>query len=135
MHADAAYIQRLNEGFIAEPQCVPAARHAAENVRGVLGTRIHRSVGLLVSELITAAVRGRSRRSGKAVRMRVWTSPTSVRVAITDRNPESTLPSEPGPGEVAAEGWGLFLTKRIADRWGVHLRGGTEVWFEIDTPR
>lgn len=133
MTAETSYIQRLSEGFVAEPQSVPAARHAAENVRGVLGSGICERVCLLVSELVTNAISHRSRRSGNAVRMRVWTSPTSVRVAVSDRDPASKLPTEPGRGELAVDGWGLYLMERIADRWGVRRRVGTEIWFEIDT--
>ena len=37
-------------------------------------------------------------------------------------------PTARGPG-----GWGLFLTERLADRWGVDREGGwTTVWLEVD---
>jgi hypothetical protein len=37
-------------------------------------------------------------------------------------------PATRGPG-----GWGLFLTERLADRWGVDREGGwTTVWLEVD---
>jgi hypothetical protein len=36
-----------------------------------------------------------------------------------------------GPG-----GWGLFLTERLADRWGVDRKDGwTTVWLELDPER
>ena len=133
MSANVGYIQRLSEGFVAEPQSVRAARRAAENVRGVLGSGACESVCLLVSELVTGAIRHGNRGSGKSVRMRVWTSPTSVRVAVTGRPPEASLPSEPGSGDLAVDGWGMYLMRRIADRWGVRRGPRAEVWFEIDT--
>ena len=130
---NASYIQRLSEGYVAEPQSVPAARHAAESVKGVLGSRICEKVGLLVSELVTNAVLHRGRRAKNAIRMRVWTSPTSVRVAVSNHGPPFTRPEQPSPGELEAGGWGLYLVERVADRWGVRRRPATEVWFEIDT--
>jgi hypothetical protein len=37
-------------------------------------------------------------------------------------------PAGRGPG-----GWGLFLTERLADRWGVDREEGwTTVWVEMD---
>ena len=128
-----SYIQRLSEGYVAEPQSVPAARHAAESVRGILGSRVGEKVSLLVSELVTNAVLHRGLRAKNAIRMRVWTSPTSVRVAVSNHGPLFSRPDPPRPGELVAGGWGLYLVERLADRWGVRRQTATEVWFEIDT--
>ena len=37
-----------------------------------------------------------------------------------------------GPREIG--GYGLFLVKRIASRWGVDPTDGVNVWFELDRP-
>jgi hypothetical protein len=40
---------------------------------------------------------------------------------------------EPEPEPRGPGGWGLFLTERLADRWGVdHEEGWTTVWLEVD---
>jgi hypothetical protein len=41
--------------------------------------------------------------------------------------------SIPGPTPGEPGGWGLFLTERLADRWGVDRENGwTTVWLEVD---
>ena len=132
MTANFGYIQRLSEGFVAEPQSVPAARRAAESVRGVLGSRICVRVCLLVSEVVTSAISSNSRHSTRALRMRVWTSPTTVRVAVSGRGAASKPRERPRRGELAVDGWGIYLLDRFADRWGVRRGRRPEVWFEID---
>ncbi|MDQ3870084.1 MAG: ATP-binding protein, partial [Chloroflexota bacterium] len=64
--ASDSYTQRMSEWFVAEPRSVSVARHAAENVRGVLGHRVCERISLLVSELAANAVMHGSRRSGDA---------------------------------------------------------------------
>ena len=127
----ARYVQRLSEGYVAEPLSVPAARHAAESVKGVLGSHVCERVCLLVSELVTNAVVHRARGAGNAVRLRVWTSATTVKASVTGGGTGFRRPRLPTPGDAAAGGWGLFLVDRMADRWGVRSRS-SEVWFEID---
>ena len=130
---NASYIQRLSEGFVAEPQSVPAARHAAESVRGILGTGAGERICLLVSELVSNAVLHRGRRATSAIRMRIWTSPTTVRVSVSSHGAPFRLSAAPAKEDFASRGWGLYLVDRLSDRWGVRRRAATEVWFEIDT--
>lgn len=131
-----AYILRLSQWFIAEPASVPAARHAAENVQGVLGSLACERIGLLVSELVANAVNHGSTRPSDTLRVRVWTSPAAVRVAVTDRGPSFERPREAArERRLEASGWGLYLVERLADRWGVRGGSRTEVWFEVDTSR
>jgi anti-sigma regulatory factor (Ser/Thr protein kinase) len=55
-----------------------------------------------------------------------------LRVEVTDPGPGfDPEMDEPTPGQ--AGGWGLFLTERLADRWGVDRADGlTTVWMEMD---
>jgi anti-sigma regulatory factor (Ser/Thr protein kinase) len=85
-----------------------------------------------VSELVTNSVRHAGLRPRDPIRLRVETSARALRLAVSDPGggfganvPE---PAPKGPG-----GWGLFLTERLADRWGVEREGGwTTVWLEVD---
>ena len=131
MHS-SDYIQRLSKWFVAEPGSVPAARRAAEDVRGVLGTGVSERVCLLVSELIANAVTHGSTRPSDTVRLRIWTSPTSVRVAVSDRGRSLKWP--PPRRDSDSGGLGLLLVARLADRWGIDGEPETEVWFEVDAP-
>ncbi|HWL90511.1 MAG TPA: ATP-binding protein [Actinomycetota bacterium] len=112
---------------------------AASQARAVITDELGRAVSgkvledatLLVSELVTNAVRHAPRAGSPAVELRVKVDQERVRVVVSD----------PGGGFVAAprlptaaesSGWGLYLVDRIADRWGVISTGRNEVWFEID---
>jgi anti-sigma regulatory factor (Ser/Thr protein kinase) len=100
---------------------------------------IHESVRaealMLITELVTNAVRHGGARNGPPVDVEVALSPSLVRIAVTDpgagfewRRPETT----PEPAE---SGYGLLLVDRMAHRWGIERReGSTTVWFELSPP-
>jgi anti-sigma regulatory factor (Ser/Thr protein kinase) len=115
------------------------APEAASQARAVVNEELGRSVSakvledatLLVSELVSNAVRHAPRAGIPEVELRLKLDPERVRVVVSD----------PGAGFVAAprlptasesSGWGLYLVDRIADRWGVITKDRSEVWFEID---
>jgi anti-sigma regulatory factor (Ser/Thr protein kinase) len=112
---------------------------AASRARAIVNDELAGSVSpqtledatLLVSELVTNAVRHALRAGVEEVELRIRSEPQRVRVMVSD----------PGGGFVAAprlptasesSGWGLYLVDRIADRWGVVTRDRNEVWFELD---
>jgi integral membrane sensor domain MASE1/anti-sigma regulatory factor (Ser/Thr protein kinase) len=110
------------------------ARAALSPLEGVLQTRPYRDLRLLVSELVTNCVRHARLGPSELIRLQVERAERLVRVEVTDPGDgfEADLP-DPVPGEPG--GWGLFLTERLADRWGVDSAGGsTTVWFEMDLP-
>jgi len=93
------------------------------------------NVRLLVSELVTNAVKHAGLGPGETVGLDVRARPKRVEVML--RYPEhhgfeprvTRVPR--GPGE--ASRWGLFIVDRIADRWSVVLTQGVmEAWFEVD---
>jgi integral membrane sensor domain MASE1 len=108
------------------------ARAVLSPLVGALATEVYMNLRLLVSELVTNSVRHARLRPSDLIRLQVELSDRMLRVDVTDPGDgfDTDLP-EPAPGEPG--GWGLFLTERIADRWGVDRGGGsTTVWFEID---
>jgi anti-sigma regulatory factor (Ser/Thr protein kinase) len=115
------------------------APEAASQARAVVSEELGRAVSakvlqdatLLVSELVTNAVRHAPPEGVPEIELRLKLNPERVRVVVSD----------PGPGFVAVprlptasegSGWGLYLVDRIADRWGVITKDRSEVWFEID---
>jgi anti-sigma regulatory factor (Ser/Thr protein kinase) len=87
---------------------------------------------LLVSELVTNSVRHARLRPNDAIRLKVEISERLARVEVSDPGGGFSL-DLPEPGDRGPGGWGLFLTKRLADRWGVDREGGwTTVWLEMD---
>jgi anti-sigma regulatory factor (Ser/Thr protein kinase) len=99
---------------------------------GRLPTAVRDDVLLLVTELVTNAVRhaGVGPEEVIQVELRCW--PQRVRVDVVD--PGTELPRvRPRLSPDTAGGWGLVLVDRIAARWGVG-RGPafTRVWFELE---
>lgn len=107
------------------------ARHALDGLDGRMPADQLGDVRLLVSELVTNAVRHADMAEEDAIRLTVQVTGTAVRVEVAD--PGAGFEPEPPPEDPArASGWGLFLVETLADRWGVERGGGTLVWFELD---
>jgi integral membrane sensor domain MASE1/anti-sigma regulatory factor (Ser/Thr protein kinase) len=121
----------LNPG----PRCPAEARRALSPLMEPLATQIYLDLCLVVSELVTNSVRHGHLRPRDLIRLRVEVSDRVLRVEVSDpgRGFGANIP-EPTPG--SPRGWGLFLTERLADRWGVDRGGGwTTVWAELDLNR
>jgi anti-sigma regulatory factor (Ser/Thr protein kinase) len=112
---------------------------AASQARAVVDRELGRSVPsrvlddttLLVSELVTNAVRHALRTGIPQVELRIENELGRIRVVVSD--PGDGFAVEPRlPTASESSGWGLYLVDRIADRWGVITRDRNEVWFEID---
>jgi anti-sigma regulatory factor (Ser/Thr protein kinase) len=112
---------------------------AASQARAIVNDELSPSVPkmvvedatLLVSELVTNAVRHALRTGIPEVGLQIRTEPGRIRVAVSD--PGDGFVAEPRlPTASEGTGWGLYLVDRIADRWGVLTKDRNEVWFEID---
>lgn len=107
------------------------ARHALDGLDGRLPADQLGDVRLLVSELVTNALRHADGEGQEAIRLVVTVSDERVRVEVADSG--GGFDPEPPPEDPhRAAGWGLFLVDTLADRWGVERGGGTRVWFELD---
>jgi anti-sigma regulatory factor (Ser/Thr protein kinase) len=115
------------------------APEAASKARAVVNEELGRAVSakvledatLLVSELVTNAVRHAPRTGPLAIELRLKLDTERIRVVVSD--PGAGFVAEPRmPTSSGGSGWGLYLVDRIADRWGVIAKNGSEVWFEID---
>jgi serine/threonine-protein kinase RsbW len=112
---------------------------AASQARAVVTDELGRAVSgkvvedatLLVSELVTNAVRHAPQAGSPQVELRMKVEPERVRVVVSD--PGGGFHAAPRlPTASESSGWGLYLVDRIADRWGVITKDRNEVWFEID---
>jgi anti-sigma regulatory factor (Ser/Thr protein kinase) len=115
------------------------APEAASQARAVVSEELGRAVSakvlqdatLLVSELVTNAVRHAPRAGVPEIELRLKLDPERIRVVVSD--PGAGFVAEPRlPTASESSGWGLYLVDRIADRWGVITKDRSEVWFEID---
>jgi anti-sigma regulatory factor (Ser/Thr protein kinase) len=117
------------------PEAASEARAiVSDELSGVVAPEVLEDATLLVSELVTNAVRHALRAGVEEVELRIRNDAGRIRVMVSD----------PGSGFVAAprlptasesSGWGLYLVDRIADRWGVVTKDRNQVWFEIDVGR
>jgi anti-sigma regulatory factor (Ser/Thr protein kinase) len=110
------------------PSAPARARGALDRIAGGLSAERLRDVRLLVSELVTNAVR---HAGGEAVRLVVGLTGGVLRVEVHD--PGHGFEVKQAPRDpLRASGWGLVLVEELADRWGVDHNPRTRVWFEMD---
>ena len=111
-----------------------AARHAVDGLVGTLGDEQLGDVRLLVSELVTNALRHADMSAEETIRLRVHIDQVLVRVEVSDPGPGFELQGR-ADDSGTVDGWGLYLVATLADRWGVQ-RDSSEtansVWFELD---
>jgi anti-sigma regulatory factor (Ser/Thr protein kinase) len=103
------------------------ARRYARRVATSLGEERSEDAVLLVSELVTNAVKY----GGEGpIELAIDRAGEHLRFAVRDKGGPGPLPEIREPGS-AGGGHGLRLVDTIADRWGVE-HGSTIVWFEFD---
>jgi anti-sigma regulatory factor (Ser/Thr protein kinase) len=109
------------------------ARRALESFSGEIDPAVHEDLRLLITELVTNAVRHAGVGPGETLTLTISLSRETLRAEVHDIG----APFEPvaaTPSVATGRGWGLVLVDRIADRWGVEGDAGKYVWFEIDRP-
>jgi anti-sigma regulatory factor (Ser/Thr protein kinase) len=118
--------------FDLNPQAASQARAVVDRELGRdVPDRVLEDTTLLVSELVTNAVRHALRTGIAEVELRIVNEGDRIRVVVSD--PGDGFVAHPRPPTASeSSGWGLYLVDRIADRWGVVTRDRNEVWFEID---
>ena len=114
----------------AVPTSATAARtEVTERLSTRLGIGTLEDVRLLVTELITNALRHGGLRPADSVSVKAQIDAGTVRIEGRDpgRNGE-IKPRRPGP---RGGGYGLYLVERLARRWGVERNDETLVWCEL----
>jgi anti-sigma regulatory factor (Ser/Thr protein kinase) len=115
---------------LAHDQDSPAAaRRALDDLADHLPRRRLQDAQLLVSELVTNAIRHAGLEREDVITVAVEASDLALRIEVSDPGPGFD-PDDPDPGR--ASGWGLYLVRELSDRWGVERNAPTRVWFELD---
>jgi anti-sigma regulatory factor (Ser/Thr protein kinase) len=103
---------------------------AAAVTHGLLGADQAHSLRLIVSELVTNALRHGL--DGERIDLAVTPKPEFLCVQVTDDGPGLA----PRPRALDTEdvgGYGLFFVEQLTRRWGVTRENRrTRVWFELD---
>jgi anti-sigma regulatory factor (Ser/Thr protein kinase) len=118
----------MTETVVQLPRASGAPHQARQHVRGLVPAERVDDAILLVSELVTNAVKYGP--EDEAIRLIIGHDGRRTRFTVHDLGlgplPEMRPEDDPAPG-----GHGLRLVDTLADRWGVE-RGSTRVWFELD---
>jgi anti-sigma regulatory factor (Ser/Thr protein kinase) len=117
--------------FALVPEAPSQARAVVTRELEPVPAKVREDATLLVSELITNAVRHALGAGASEVELRIRLEPGRIRVVVSDPG-AGFEPAPRLPTATEGSGWGLYLVDRIADRWGVLSKDRNEVWFEID---
>jgi anti-sigma regulatory factor (Ser/Thr protein kinase) len=88
-------------------------------------------VRVLVSELVTNAVRHGGADAERPLRVELLVDESRLRISVWDPGRGFPRPDSPTPRPEGG-GNGLLMVDRIASRWDVQSGDGTCVWFELD---
>ena len=123
-------MDEIELSFQPAPAAATEARAAVtERLAPRVGARVLDDVRLLVTELITNALRHGKLRPGDRVQLRARVDDRGVRIEVRDPGNDGDVTVRP-PGSRGG-GYGLYLVERLAKRWGVDRRDGTVVWCEL----
>jgi anti-sigma regulatory factor (Ser/Thr protein kinase) len=122
--------------LLPTPEAPGLARRRVRQVCGHVPEEQRRLVELLVSELVTNAVRHVPRPATEKdapIGLLVLCADDFVRVDVHDSDPRPVAAAPESPGS-AESGRGLILVSRLASEWGCDPSpaGGKVVWFELD---
>jgi anti-sigma regulatory factor (Ser/Thr protein kinase) len=122
---------RYEVDLARDPDSAAEARRALGEVSDHLSPRRLEDARLLVSELVTNAIRHAGLEDYHVIRLVVVTGDRALRIEVCDPGKGFEL-SEPEPDPARPSGWGLYLVRELSDRWGVERTEETRVWFELD---
>jgi anti-sigma regulatory factor (Ser/Thr protein kinase) len=122
---------RVERNLPVAPEAAAEARHALDGLTGEIPDGRLRDVRLLVSELVTNAVRHANLAAGDVISLVIEIADHMLRVEVHDPG-GGFVPRAPSPDPARPSGWGLYLVAELADRWGVDSDDTTLVWFELD---
>ena len=122
---------RVERELACTPEAASEARHALDGLSEAIPDGRLRDVRLLVSELVTNAVRHANLSAGDVIELVIDVADPVLRVEVRDPG-GGFVPSAPSPDPARPSGWGLYLVAELADRWGVDSDDTTLVWFELD---
>jgi anti-sigma regulatory factor (Ser/Thr protein kinase) len=124
--------RRLSAVVPADAEAPARARAELHGLDDILPPNRLEVLELVLSELVTNAVRHSGARPDGRVEIDVRCGPTAVRVAVADPGPGFD-PARRGSPRGADGGWGLYVVGEVAERWWVERTesGGTRVLAEI----
>jgi len=124
-------VSRLHLAMRPGAEAAGESRRALERLAGAIEDEQLETLRLLVTELVTNAVRHAGAPAGSTVELEVAASADRVRVEVVDHGRGFT-PRPRSADQSKGSGWGLHLVQRLASRWGVDGQPRPRVWFELE---
>jgi anti-sigma regulatory factor (Ser/Thr protein kinase) len=126
-----AFVRAAQFDIGGGPEAIGRARAALTEVIGDAADpqRLY-DLQLLVSEVVTNAVRHGGARQGEHIDFRVALSGDRVRLEVRDPGPGFHDVTPELPATDRGGGYGLYLVDLFADNWGVNGSEGSCVWFD-----
>ena len=130
LHPPAAPRRLLRLRIAGGPLAPTRARAWLQSAAAWLPNELKANLMLLTTELVNNSVVHGHACEEDVIEIEVRATAYGIRASVSD----------PGPGFVPqrrtreideADGWGLELVERMAERWGVERAGRTSVWFEL----
>jgi PAS domain S-box-containing protein len=121
----------IERRYPATAETVTEARRELERLLARLRPACVDTLRLLVSEVVTNAIRHGPKEAGATIELSMGFEDDRVRVEVEDSGMGFFPPGDPAAD--GTSGWGLYLVDQLADRWGIISRGPTRVWFELDS--
>jgi serine/threonine-protein kinase RsbW len=109
-----------------------AARTVLQGLRGRIASAVLADAELVVSELVTNAVRHSGVSDGGVIALCVELTRTSVRLEVADPGCGSVIAPR-APDLERGGGFGLRVVRALSERWGLEqdAAGGTRVWAQL----
>jgi anti-sigma regulatory factor (Ser/Thr protein kinase) len=114
----------------ADERAPALARHAAARAISTLPEPVRDVALVLISELVTNAVRHGCTGPDDRVLLSVTQRGGRLRVEVEDPGP-GVPERAPIDDPQRESGWGLVMVERLASSWGTST-GPSRVWFELD---
>ena len=121
----------LERRLSVAPEAASEARRLVDGLDPPLAPDLSDNLRLLISEVVTNAVRHGPNGSDAGIRVLLDVSPERVRVDVLDAGEGFAHRARAGAADLPG-GWGLFLVEQLSSRWGIEVEPTTHVWFEID---
>ena len=123
-------MEALELSLAPAPTAATLARTAVtERLASSLAARVLEDVRLLVTELITNALRHGRLVAGDRVSVKAMLIDDLIRIEVRDPGHDGDVAlRKPGP---RGGGYGLYLVEQLTNRWGVERDDGTTVWCEL----
>jgi anti-sigma regulatory factor (Ser/Thr protein kinase) len=115
----------------AQPESVPYARDALDDLAGFASQESLDDARLLVSELVTNSIRHGHLSAAQDIWLRADLDGDTLHVEVRDPGDGFELRPRVAGKDDHDSGWGLYLVGLLSDRWGVLTDGSTLVWFDI----